>query len=257
MCLISLFLFCCSAPSQALELSSRVLCRPELDLELRARLTGKLRQITGWSELDFDEEGALHSGQAKPLGGSAAARELLGAAMTGRNVMVLEDASNRFDVVFCRVVEARWKTVETGRPPVYLILIDFADFSHLMGDRAALEAFNVGWGLLHEINHVVHDSADPEIFGEAGECEEAINNMRRECGLAERAEYFFTFMRNTERSEFSTRYVRLAFDRQASHPKNKKRYWLVWDASVVGGLDELGQTASAGMLTRHNRRQKK
>src|ERR687897_618706 len=81
----------------------------------------------------------------------------------------------------------------TGSAPAAdVVQIDFDDFTHVRDDRAALAAFNAGWGLLHEVEHAVRDSADPEGPGAAGECEEAINRMRRECGLAERAEYFYT-----------------------------------------------------------------
>jgi hypothetical protein len=59
--------------------------------------------------------------------------------------------------------------------------------------------------------------------------------MRRECGLAERAEYFCTPLPGTWHGEFKTRFVRLAFEWRAE--VSIKRYWLVWDASLVGGLD--------------------
>ena len=34
-----------------------------------------------------------------------------------RDTMVLEDASGRADVVFCRVIEGRWAKGDDGRPP--------------------------------------------------------------------------------------------------------------------------------------------
>jgi hypothetical protein len=217
---------------------SKILTRPELSVTRRQELAGTLRQITGWNDLSFDEDGALLLGRTQPVGGSKSARELLRSAIAGKNLMVLEDASNRQDIVFCRVIEGRWKTEAAGRPPVYVILIDFADFNHLMGDEAALAAFNVGWGILHEIHHVVDDSTDATREGEAGECESFINQMRREIGLPERADYFFTFVPGTQGSGFKTKLVRIAFDQQKLQTKKKKRHWLVWDASLVGGVDE-------------------
>jgi hypothetical protein len=147
-------------------------------------------------------------------------------------------------VVFCRVVEGRWRAGAGGRPPAFVIQIDFADFSRVTGDRAALAAFNVGWGVLHEVDHVVRDSVDPDEAGVAGECEGAVNRMRRECGLAERAEYFFTYLPGTAAGDFVTRYVRLAFDRVEAGANKKKRYWVIWDAALVGGLDERKQVAA-------------
>jgi hypothetical protein len=237
-CLLGLLLFCCPIPSRANQDAAKILCRPELASGRRVELAEKLRRITGWQELSFDESGALHLGDEKAVGGSPTARELLKAAMIGKNVIVLEDASNRQDIVFCRVIEGRWKTDAANKPPVFVIQIDFADFSHVMGDKAALDAFNAGWGVLHEFEHVVHDSIDSVKLGEAGECESFINRMRRECGLAERADYYFTLFPGTSDSEFKTEFVRLAFD--LSHPgaNKKERHWLIWDARLVGGLEE-------------------
>ena len=237
-CLLGLLLFCCPLSSKANQPASRILFRPELAFTRRVELIEKLRRITGWAGLDFDGSGALQLGGKKSVGGSQSARELLATANAGRNVIVIEDASGRQDVVFCKVVEGRWKTDAENKPPVFVVLVDFKDFSHVMGDKAALAAFNVGWGVLHEIEHVVNDSADPEGLGEAGECEAIINRMRRECGLAERAEYFFTFLPGTTESAFMTRFVRIAFDQVSPGEKKKERHWLIWDASLVGGLEE-------------------
>ncbi len=236
-----LITFGCSYSSRAAQTSFSIVCRAELASSHRQELASKLRAITGWRDLDFDEHGALILGEIEKAGGSQTARELLAEAVGGRNVIVLEDASRRKDVVFARVTEARWTRDAERKPPVYVILIDFADFSKVMGDSAAMAAFNVGWGVLHEIDHVVNDSVDPEQPGETMECETLINQMRRECGLAERADYFFTFLPGTENTPFVTRFVRIAFDRQHSEANKRKRYWLVWDASLVGGLIEQQQ----------------
>lgn len=221
-----------------------MLCRPDFSQTHRAGLADKLRAITGWHNLSFDAEGALLIGGGQVTGGSQAAREMLLAAISGINVLVIEDASNRADVVFGRVVKARWTEDAGSKPPVYLILIDFADFSHVLGDDAALASFNEGWVLLHEIAHVTHDSVDPEKEDGAGECEALINTMRRECGVAERAEYFFNFFPGQARTEFMTKYVRLAFDKQMPETNKKKRYWIIWDANLVGGLETSKQIAS-------------
>src|SRR4051812_37337983 len=106
-----------------------------------------------------------------------------------------------------------------------------------MGDDAALAAFNVGWGVLHEIEHVVHDSSDPTKSGEAGACEGFINLMRRECGLAERTDYYFTLLPGTNSSDFRTKFVRIAFDLLYPGKNKKERHWLIWDAKLVGGID--------------------
>ena len=60
--------------------------------------------------------------------------------------------------------------------------------------------------------------------------------MRRECDLPERAGYFFTPSPLAADTTFTTRFVRLAFEEEKSATNKKKRYWLLWDANVVGGL---------------------
>ena len=84
-----------------------VVCRPDLPATHRHEIVERLREITGWRDLHFDKHGSLHSGGAHS-GGSAMARELLAAAISGEQLLILEDASGRPDVAFCRVVEGRW-----------------------------------------------------------------------------------------------------------------------------------------------------
>jgi hypothetical protein len=222
---------------------NRVVCREELSLARRVELSSKLRAITGWPDINFDESGTLHLGSARAVGGSQSARALLDKAISGTNILILEDASKRQDVVFCRVIPGRWKNSAVSNPPAYVVLIDFADFDHLMGDAEALKAFDVGWGFLHEIDHVINDSADPATVGMAGDCEDHINLMRRECNLPLRSDYFFTFFPHAEESAFRTRLVRLAFDHEDITSAKHRRYWLIWDATVVGGLSTREQVA--------------
>ena len=58
--------------------------------------------------------------------------------------------------------------------------------------------------------------------------------MRRELGLPVRAQYFFSRAYLKADANFTTRYVRLSFERR--DVSQTKRYWLVWDAVSVGGL---------------------
>jgi len=241
-CLCTLLVLCLPALADPAERQTRIICRDELSQTRRVELANKLRTITGWRDLEFDEHGSLRTGEGVTIGGSETARSLLSKALSGTNMVILEDASDRSDVVFCKVIPGRWKDSSPG-PPVHIVLIDFADFDHLMGDRPALSAFDAGWGLLHEIDHVIEGSADSDKLGRAGHCEDRINQMRRELGLPERSEYFFTFLPQTEFSGFSTRYVRLAFDQKDAGSKKHRRFWIIWDATLVGGLDDTKQIA--------------
>ncbi|HSE15680.1 MAG TPA: hypothetical protein VLB46_01420 [Pyrinomonadaceae bacterium] len=210
--------------------ASRVVLRPEVSRSHRDELITRLRVITGLRSLSFDDNGSLRFGDKQTTGGSATARSLLAQAIAGPKVIILEDASSRTDVAFCRVVRGRWTRVESNQPPAFVVLIDFTDFHQLSGDAEARAAFDVGWGLLHELDHVVTDSEDADDAKAVGECEEHINRMRLEVGLPVRVDYFFSRAYLKADANFNARYVRLSFERQS------KRYWLVWDATTVGGL---------------------
>jgi hypothetical protein len=209
--------------------ASRIVLRPEVSRSHREELIARLRVITGLSTLNFDSNGSLRLGE-QVSGGSESARLLLAEAVAGPSLIVLEEASARSDVAFCRVVRGRWVRGESNKPPAFVVLIDFTDFHQLSGDAEARAAFDVGWGLLHEIDHVVKDSEDARDAKVVGECEDHINRMRLEVGLPVRVDYFFSRTYLKADSNFNARYVRLSFERQA------KRYWLVWDATTVGGL---------------------
>jgi hypothetical protein len=113
-----------------------------------------------------------------------------------------------------------------------------------MGDDRALSAFDVGWAILHELDHIVNDSGDPASPGETGGCEAHINQMRRECNLPERTDYFYTYFPLTNDSTFIAKYVRLAFVEEDVALNKKRHYWLLWDTSLVGGQDEQKQIAT-------------
>ncbi len=234
--LVGIVLLFLPANLSAQQNRSSVVCRAELSVAQRAKLAAKLRTITGLPELKFDSAGQLREGNKQAVGGSARARKLLANSIHGTSVAVIEDASKSPDVAFARVIPGKWKENVAGNPPVFVVQIDFADFDQLVGDERALEAFNVGWGLLHELDHVVDDSVDATALGETGECEVHINQMRRECGLPERADYFSTLLPLNRDASFITRLVRMPFEQQQPQAKKKKRYWVIWDANVVGGL---------------------
>jgi len=214
--------------------SSRVLIRPDVSRTHRDELVQRLRVITGLTELRFESDGALTL-DGQQTRGSERARALLAEAVHGTNVIILEDASSRADVAFCRVVRGRWLRAESAKPPAYVVLIDFTDFEQLSGDAEARAAFDVGWGLLHEIDHVVKGSEDSKNVRIVGDCEEHINQMRLELGLPVRADYFFSRVYLNADPNFSARYVRLSFERRNDRSSETKRYWLVWDATTVVG----------------------
>ena len=221
--------------------ASRVMLKPEVSRSHREELRTSLRAITGLTNLKFDAAGALRFDSDVVTRGSESARALLSQALKGPNFIVIEDASSRSDVGFARVVRGRWLRGDSTNPPAFVVLIDFTDFRQLSGDAEARAAFDVGWGLLHEIDHVVRDSEDAQDQAGIGECEDHINRMRLEVGLPIRVDYFFSRAYLKADANFSARYVRLSFERR--NELQTKRYWLVWDAATVGGLLGDGQRA--------------
>lgn len=221
----------------------RVVCRAEISKAHRDKLTLQLRKITGWADLHF-EHGRLQPGTTQAIGGSQAARKLINKAIAGDTFVALEDASRNADVVFSRAVPGKWTREVSDSPIAFVVQIDFADFDYVFGDAPALEAFNIGWVFLHELDHIVNDTMDATLKDELGECEDHINQMRQECNLPLRSDYFFTFIPVTKDSVFINRLARLAFDQQLEESGKKKRYWLMWDATRVGGLSEQVQIAA-------------
>ena len=225
-------------------LDAKVVVRKSVSETHRAELEDKLKAITGWRDLQFTPDGALRLGPSRANGGSTTARELLKRTLSGDHMILLEDATGRKDVAFCRVDAAAWVSEMPGDAIIYVVLIDFADFKQVSGDRQARAAFDVGWAVLHEIDHVVDDSVDPRFADETGECESHINKMRQELGLPVRTDYYFRFLPVRSDSSLISRFVRLGFDYQDRTSGKIKRYWLLWDAVVVGGLPPGVQTAS-------------
>jgi hypothetical protein len=236
-------LICLLAAAVSVFGSGNVVIRENVSAAKREELASKLRAITGLSRLGFDKFGLLQLGTDHDNRGSQSARDLLGRAVEGNKVIVVEDASSRADVAFCRVVPGRWLSGNGNKLPAYVVLIDFSDFRQIIGDDEARAAFDVGWGFLHELDHVVAESSDSNEQGHIGECETHINMMRREIGLPQRVNYFFTESSLRADPNFGTKLVRLAFEQYDSGRSRLRHYWLTWDSRVVGGLIVNGQTA--------------
>lgn len=224
--------------------SGRVTIRKSVSVAYREDLVGRLKMITGWQDLGFDQDGSLRLSPSEFRGGSASARELLKAALRGESLIVLEGVNSRADVVFCRVDLAHWLHTDRTHPTTYVVLIDFDDFKHVSGNKKARAAFDVGWAFLHELEHVVNDSADSNDPETGGDCEANINRMRSELGLPIRASYYFTFLPLKTDLHLVSKFVRLPFDGREPGSDKLRRYWLIWDAALVGGLPTDSQTAS-------------
>jgi hypothetical protein len=116
----------------------------------------------------------------------------------------------------------------------------------VIGDKQPRAAFDVGWAVLHEMDHVVENSEDAK-DDVPGDCEGHINRMRRELGLSVRNSYFFSFLPIRNDGNLISRFVRLGFEQDNGPATKRKRYWLVWDAAVVPGLTSDAESARASL----------
>ena len=242
-CLLILTVFACESELTAKD-ESNVFCRQGLSRKHRREVATRLQRITGWSDLDFDSNGMLRLGRAEAVGGSASARDLIAAVLDSASPIILEEANKRADIAFSQVGLASWRNENGETLQVHVVSIDFSDFEHIAGHAMARAAFDIGWVLLHEFDHIINRSTDATLIEDTGECEAYINQMRQECNLPVRAHYFFTSVPLNTSSPFVTSWVRLAFDRDPGPMGSRRRYWLVWDANLVGGTFQSKQLAS-------------
>ncbi len=142
--------------------------------ELNLVLT-QLRHKTGFTQMRFDEDGFLTiDDRSQIAGGSTAARELLLATVDGKKSINLQSHNHSPRVMFGRLGEGvkyiGWSSnLQIVVAPVE---IDFADFNHPRGDREAVEAFDLGFVILHELCHAALELHDPSAGANAaGDCE--------------------------------------------------------------------------------------
>jgi hypothetical protein len=239
LCCLSL----CSSAKASSNSTSHILVRENVSVARRNELLLTLTRITGLVDLSFERSGALQLGSREALRGSTSARELLAAATFGEKVIVIEDASSRSDIAFCKVVPGKWLPSASDKLPAYVVLLDFTDFEKITGDEKARAAFDVGWGFLHELDHVVNDSDDTDVLGVAGDCEDHINKMRQELDLPVRTNYFFVAASFRSDPNFPSRFVSLSFEHRDRLTQKTRQYRLTWDSTLVGGFAGGRQTA--------------
>ena len=202
-----------------------------------------LRGKTGFLELRFDEAGFLTLGdRSRIIGGSATARELLIAAVDGDKVFELESHDSSPYVAFANIGggEVVIDFATNARVEVQPLRLDFTDFAQLRGKREALEAFDIGFAVLHELAHGVWGLRD-EVTDKTrlGACDEYVNRARRELGLPERKRYRprinsapSSEPRATVRAELLFVLASKEYRRSGRH-----KFYLRWDAKQVAALD--------------------
>ncbi len=201
-----------------------------LDFKQSNELLSSLRNISGFKDLDFDDQGVLLLGD-RVEGGSEMARVLLRAAANSTEIIEIESLESSDIVVFGSTVTAEYTNSAKGKVSHNRIQLDFNDFKSLRGDIRSRIAFDPGFVFLHELTHGVWKLSDDNRFGGVGECEDYINKIRRELNLPERAHYHFKVRKIAPGAEEGE----LIFV-QRSDNKNQKRevMKLTWDNTAVG-----------------------
>ena len=205
-------------------------------------LLESLRQKSGFLEMHFDDNSFLRLGdRSRIAGGSAIARELLIAAVDRAKGIDLENHEFSLNVAFARLAKpVEYNSRATGaRIEVYPIEIDFADFAHLRGSREVIEAFDIGFVILHELAHAALGLRDALVNGqEPGECEEYINLIRRDLGVPERQSYVaktigkpaITIQKPSQQAELVFAYT------TGANKTRPKLLNLNWEAERVGAV---------------------
>lgn len=211
-----------------------------------------LQEKTGWQSLYFDEAGFLVCPAPKAFsGGSAAARRLLGAALSSDEHYDLEAWIGSSDVAFARLEPIGVMDYRTRAEfRAHLLQIDFADFNQLQGHGAALKSFDLGIAILHEIAHGVWrlEDAAPGI-DEPGDCENYINQIRRELHLPERQTYRAQTRIRTGALHRSQLVAELRFIHTSEkHGQTRQeRFSLLWNTETVGGVVDFRTTAKPNL----------
>jgi hypothetical protein len=215
----------------------------KLSAEQLDLLVKSLREKTGFLELRFDEDGFLSLGdRTRIVGGSATARALLVATVDGVKAILLKNRLRSSEVAFARVaVATTYTNARTGmRIDTYSLELDFADFARLQGEREVIAAFDPGLVMLHELGHAVLALQDDKANARGlGDCEEYVNQIRRELGLPERQHYLARQRKTTQGGGTAEIYFV-----QREHGKTRQLY-LRWEAEQVGLIVESARPAAS------------
>jgi hypothetical protein len=175
---------------------------------------------------------------------------LLIAAVEMKQAVDLESAHRSSQVAFARIAnQVSFQNRSTGaRIDTCAIQIDFSDFSLLRGDRRALEAFDLGFVVLHELGHAVMGLRDWALIEDSpGECEEYVNRVRRELNLPERRTYVArTYASMPAASVATSRRAELLFTQGSGKGGEKQERFLVsWEAHRAGPITDLSAQSIA------------
>lgn len=156
------------------------------------QLEKSLRRITGLPELQFTEDGKLVPGDLLSAAeGSATARQILLCALGSRFVFIIEDHRSSPSVNFGQMDEGMNYEDMMARCQLLIwgVRLDFDDFREMRASPEVRDSFDAGFTMLHELLHGL-GYRDAKELEEVGQCEELINQARKELELPVRDRYF-------------------------------------------------------------------
>jgi hypothetical protein len=207
------------------------------------KLSQSLRNISGYSDLAFDERGYLVLGH-RVAGGSELARVLLRTAVESSEVFEVEGVEGSDIIAFGAFLSTQFNSAERGAVAYNRIQLDFKDFAELRGEANLQEAFDPGFVFLHELAHGVWELPD-EGHGGLGECEAFINQIRRQLGLPERVRYHYQVRNQANGGELGEMQF-IEADKQG----RRRALKLIWNNRAVNSPGKLEAKDTPGTVSK-------
>lgn len=157
----------------------------------RQSLETGLRAATGWADLTFNQDGKLEPRVNETNTTSMSARKLIAAVVASIDSFIIESTPKSDAIAFAQI-EATADYIDSSgvKHQVWNIRIDFTDFATLRGSKEVRQAFSPTMILFHELAHGQLRLRDPvDSFDLLGECENYVNEIRRELKLPLRLVY--------------------------------------------------------------------
>jgi hypothetical protein len=196
------FIFlCCLQPAIMGETEPRekgIWCKRQakhrLTNEHEKLIVASLKRITGFEQLEFSSDGALSVGELNPEAKSSlTARNIFQQVLKSGAEIMIEDHTNSPFVNFGQLDAGTHYEDWANKKKllIWRVRIDFDDFRKMEAAPEIQATFDPGIAVLHELLHSLGHK-DPTTFGEIGECEEVINQVRTELGMPLRDRYHGT-----------------------------------------------------------------